>query len=108
MIRARLEDGVQINRIHAQALQVVQLILNALEVAAEKLRAIFIEVGAGLAWIKDRFVPGGVRNGRLAAIESRTARRISSATGIVGYVAIAEAVREYLIDVGIVQPRRRL
>ena len=73
MIRAGLEDRVQIDRINAQALQVVELILNALEVAAEELRAVFIEVRPGLARVEDRFVPYGVSNGRLVAIESRAA-----------------------------------
>ena len=36
------------------------------------------------------------------------AGRVSGATVIIGYIAIAEAVREYLIDIGIVQPLGRL
>src|SRR6185295_5731926 len=108
MIRAGLEDRIQIDRINAKALQVVELILNALEVAAEELRAVFIEVRPRLARVEDRFVPYGVSNGRLVAVEGRAARGRAWNAIIVCPVAIAEAVREYLIDVRILQPLGRL
>src|SRR5436190_21797865 len=87
MVRAGGEDRVEPDRIDAERLQVVQLLLDALEVAAE-------EVDVERRRRQDRLVPRRVRLRVLVAVEDGTASRRSRTAVVVRRVAVAEAVGE--------------
>jgi hypothetical protein len=96
VVRACLEDRRQPDRVDAELLQVVELLHDAFEVAAEE---VAVE-DAGRARVLDLLVPGRMEERGHVAVEDLAAR-------VVAPVAVAEAVDEDLVDDRALQPRGR-
>src|SRR6266508_1595734 len=58
VIRASLEDGVQVKRVNTKTLQVVELGSYAGEISAVKLRSVLVLKLAGLTRVAYRDIPG--------------------------------------------------
>ena len=94
------EDRGEIECVDPQALQVIELLFDALQVAAVELVTEIVEVLAGLARIVNSFVPDGMGHNIRVAIEDRAVGHPVAAI-VVARVAVAEAVREDLVNVRI-------
>src|SRR5215213_6950516 len=108
MIRPCLEDRVQVDGIEPDALEVIELLFDPLQVAAEVLVAERALERAGRARVENRFVPRRSRDQILIAVDDGAARRGAGHAVIVRRVSVAEAVREYVIDVRRAEPFGRL
>ena len=109
VVRPGLEDRIHIDGVHTQALQIVEFVLDAKQIAAEELVAECARTRPVLiVGIANLLVPVLVDRRRLGAVVERTSRRRAGAAVIVGLAAVAEAVREDVIHIGVLQPRRRL
>ncbi len=96
VIARRIEDGVEVERRHPQGLQVVQLGVDARQIpAVEFAGAVTLLVAA------DRFAPR-LADDRLAAV------LVLVMLDAQGRVAVAEAIREDLVEDLILDPGRRL
>ena len=105
VVRVRLEDRVEVDRGDAELLQVVELLPDALEVAAEvvaAVRALAARLGRGVvaAVALREVVPRLLRRGE-RAVADRPDRRV------VLRVRVLEAVREDLVDDRVPRPGRR-
>ncbi len=95
MVGWRQEYRVQVQRIHAQGLQVWQLVDDTLKIAPEKL-VDALGIGAWLA------APVG-SNGYLGSAVDRV-----HALRVVRRVAVVEAIGKYLVNDHVFGPRRHL
>ena len=102
VIRAGIVDRVDVDGRHAEALEVVELLRDAGDIAAEEVVALpLVAVGSRrLAVVSRQVAPFAVLH-RLEAARIRT--RV-----VVALVAVEEAVREDLVADGILRPVRRL
>ena len=100
MVRPRLEDRVQPDRVDTEVLQVLQLLLDPLQVAAEEVP---VERRAGI----DGLVPPEVRFRGRVAVEQGTPGGRSGPAVVVRRVAVAEPVRKERVHDGALLPRRR-
>ncbi len=108
VVAAAVEDGRGVDGVEAGGLQVVELVDEALQVAAVELRAVLVLVRPRLARVADERVPRLAQQGVLVAVEDRAAGRAAGAAVVVALVAVAEAVGEDLVDDGVLQPGGRL
>src|SRR5205823_5984384 len=99
----RVEDRRQPDRVDAERLEVVELLLDSLEVAAEE---VTVE-DAGRARVLDRLVPRLVDRRLRVPVEDGTAGGRAVPTVVVRLVAVTEAVGEDLVDDRALEPRRR-
>jgi len=103
VVGARLEDRVEVDGGHAQVFEIVQLLDDPGQVAAEEVAVIVARPARrlGHAAIDRRLVPRLVEEQRQVAVE-----HIRAVRWIVGRVAVAEAIGENLVDHGVAHPAR--
>jgi len=102
VVGGRFEDGVEVDGGNAQLFDVIQLIQDALQVAAVEVLAVGARARAGgIAGIADRLVPVGLvraEDGVWLIIKG------CAGWGVVVEIAIAEAVGEDLVEDGVLDP----
>ena len=103
MVRSGVEDRREPDRLDAERLQVVELVLDPLEIPAEE---VAIEDARAL-WVLDRLVPGLMQDGRSASVERRTPGRAAAATVVVARVPVPKAVGEDRVHDRALEPGRR-
>ena len=109
VVRAGFEDRVQVDDRDAERFQVIQLLVDALQVAAEVIPAAGllgtggVGVAAAVAFghfsplFENNLIQGGV--GAVGVVIARF-----QTCGVVARIAIAEAIREDLVNHGILHP----
>src|SRR5579864_9713615 len=110
MVGTGLENGVHVDGVEAEPLDVIELALHAGKITVIELGEI-VEAGrSAVARIAHLRVPRVVVNDRagIGAVKSRAAGFGSGAAVVVGLVAVAEAVGQDVVNVGALQPRRSL
>src|SRR5215469_1399698 len=110
MVGAPHENRVHVDRVKSERLDVIELALYACQIAVIELSEVVVAGGTAVAWIAHLRVPRVVMDhrGGIGAIESWTACRGSGAAVVVGPIAIAEAVGQNVIHIGVLQPCRSL
>src|ERR1700682_4034448 len=85
VVRARGENRVHVDAVHAERLDIVQFVLNAEQVAAVELVAVLAGAArGGTARIADPGVPLAIGESLLAPVVGRASRRRSRAAVVVG------------------------
>src|SRR5690606_2572164 len=104
VVRARLEDWVQVDSRYTKTGEIVQFLDDAGQVAAEKVAVEVIRAAGGLLTpaVDRRLIPGFVEDQRQFVIKHERA-----IDRVIAAVAIAEAIRKDLVDDGILHPFRR-
>src|SRR4030081_2150608 len=94
VVRARGENRVHVDGVHAQRLDIVQFVLDAEQVAAVELVAVLAGAArGGTAGIADLGVPLVIGESLLAPVVGWASRRRSRAAVVIGRVAVPKAVR---------------
>lgn len=108
MEAAGVEDGIEIDAIHTEFFQVVELVEDSLQVtaAAAVKDSVLVEVGAALAFPVGARIPIGGPWSQLPGLRDPVGVFKRLAVWVVAGVAVAESLRKKLVEDRIADPLR--